>query len=327
MKIHGLKYKLSPEINLAQYARDTQGFSPAELANLLNESGLEAIRRLNDSPDYSHISENITDNDFSNALDRLQYGIKTYTLPSDSWLRNLFSGNEAGKALVASVLRTCSLRIEKVTKVSIVPRTQSLSFTDFSRFCKDNRSILTRGKIIDKLKVMCAARAAEEELFGFSTSFTTTDMEFGLRLARYAVYQLGLSDLGTLFFASNIESKETHLKEMISNIGHDVLTVPSKTNELKPICEVGLKLESVALVLLDRAYNSASKSLKCYLPALRSTAKILNRKTELSGFELSRNIDRHPPIRKRVHNLMNKSAFIKNNNTSFAQANTIHYYS
>eukprot|EP00747_Dinoflagellata_sp_TGD_P149844 gnl/TRDRNA2_/TRDRNA2_177061_c0_seq1.p1 gnl/TRDRNA2_/TRDRNA2_177061_c0~~gnl/TRDRNA2_/TRDRNA2_177061_c0_seq1.p1 ORF type:complete len:570 (+),score=-23.23 gnl/TRDRNA2_/TRDRNA2_177061_c0_seq1:137-1846(+) len=90
MKVHGLKYKLNPVINLAQCARDTPGFSPAELANLLNESGLEIIRRLNDNSDYLHMPENITDNDFSNALDRLQYGIKTYTLPSNSWLRNLF---------------------------------------------------------------------------------------------------------------------------------------------------------------------------------------------------------------------------------------------
>jgi ATP-dependent Zn protease len=274
-------------------------FSPAELANLLNESGLEAIRRLNDNPDHSHISENITDDDFSNALDRLQYGIKTYTLSSDSWLRNLLSGNEAGKALVAMVLRTSSWRVEKVTKISVAPRTQNLSFTDFSRLCEDNRSILTRGKIIDKLKVMCAPRAAEEKLFGFFTSYTTITMESGLRIAYHAAYQLGLSDIGTPFFAHNVESKGTHVEKMISNTSEGAFIAPSNISELKPICEVGLKLESVALILLDRAYKSASAYLKCYHPALRSTAKILNRKIELSGFEMSRNLDRYPPTKRK----------------------------
>lgn len=162
--IHSVKYKLSPEINLAQLARDTPGFSPAELANLMNEAGIETIRRFSDTRHAPSITVGITDDDCYRALDRLRYGLKKYPLCSDSWRRNLYAGNEAGKALVASVLRTCGWRIEKIGKISVALCGRNHSFTDFARSDDLNNQFTTRGKMIDRLKIACAARAAEQEL-------------------------------------------------------------------------------------------------------------------------------------------------------------------
>lgn len=224
LRVHARKHPIGLDVDFTQVARDTPGLSPADLANLMNEASLEVIRRTAGGRAGPENPETVTQADLYRALDRIQYGVRRDPLPSGTWLRNAYAACEAGKAVVATVLRQLNGRTEAVLKVSIAARGRGSSFTDFARFDDEEYLVQTRGKLADRLRVLCAARAAEEVLFDSPTSYSMPNMAAALRVARGMVTSYNLSGLGVTMYAPPGESRtfrNTSITTAVDNVDTD----------------------------------------------------------------------------------------------------------
>jgi ATP-dependent metalloprotease FtsH len=299
LRVHSFKHIISSDVDLKQIARDTPGLSPSDLANLLNEAGLGAIRRTSGS--VKNRFEHITKNDIYVALDRIQYGVRKDSLPRDSWISNLVSGSACGEALVAWMLRAQNGGTEKIVKISVITRGRGNSFIHFARFDEDAYLVQTRGKLLDWIKLLCAAKASEEVLYGISTVNTTASMSTGLHVARQVVYHFGLSDLGATLFndVAKISPgtwRNTSTNKAVANMHYDAYVPLILPGELDPVFETKQKMETTAFLLLNEAYVDAKAILTAYQPALWSLVVILNEKREISGTQLNSVINKHRTI-------------------------------
>jgi len=178
LKIHTRNVPLAPDVNLADLARVTPGFSGADLENLVNEAALVAARRG---------STLVTRLDFENALDKLLLGGKREAL-MDERERRIVAYHEGGHALVATVLPD----VDPLYKVTIVPRGRSLGVTQF-RPDEDRRNV-PRTYLIERLSVALGGRAAEELALGDITTGAENDLKVASQLARRMVSEWGMGE-------------------------------------------------------------------------------------------------------------------------------------
>merc|ERR1739848_620813 len=113
-----------------------------------------------------------------------------------SCLKEFITCSEAGKSSVAIILRSTTEAIEKVMVVSVLSRDRGYSFTDFVRYEDDHYLIQTRAKLLDSLRVLCAARVVEQILLQNSSKISSVDMATSYRKAHQMIYLFGLSDVG-----------------------------------------------------------------------------------------------------------------------------------
>ncbi|MGZ6285006.1 MAG: ATP-dependent zinc metalloprotease FtsH [Ktedonobacterales bacterium] len=178
LKIHTSTVPLAPDVNLADLARVTPGFSGADLANLVNEAALAAARRG---------SVQVSRQDFENALDKLLLGGKREAL-MDERERRIVAYHEGGHALVAAVLPD----VDPLYKVTIVPRGRSLGVTQF--LPEDDRRNLPRSYLVERLAVALGGRTAEELALGESTTGAENDLKGASQLARRMVSEWGMGE-------------------------------------------------------------------------------------------------------------------------------------
>merc|ERR1712187_266331 len=301
LKVYSRKTKLSPTVNLGQIARDTAGFFPAGLSNVFNEASLEAIRRISRGTTKSRIPNNITKEDIYSALDRIEHGVKRDSISKKSWLTDIYSSCEAGKTIVSTLLRDSNNRIEKLIKVSVVTRSQENSFTTFAKFESHNYLYHKRGKLINKIRILCAGRAAEEVLFGSFTTQSLSGIISGLRIARQLVYQFGLSDLGVLSFTRPVSTKPNKTLDIMDETP---ITQGLYLGEREFNNKTRHKMESAALLLLLEGYLDAKNILEAHQEALLSLASSLNKHKEITASEIKNILEKD--YSKNVWN-MNKS--------------------
>jgi cell division protease FtsH len=178
LQIHTRNVPLAPDVNLADLARVTPGFSGADLENLANEAALAAARRG---------SAQVSRQDFENALDKLLLGGKREAL-MDERERRIVAYHEGGHALVAAVLPD----IDPLYKVTIVPRGRSLGVTQFRP--DDDRRNLPRTYLIERLAVALGGRSAEELALGDITTGAENDLKEASQLARRMVSEWGMGE-------------------------------------------------------------------------------------------------------------------------------------
>ena len=173
LQIHARRHKVSPTVDLGQLAKDLPGLSGAELGNVLNEAALEAVRRDGDE---------ILPEDVYGAVDRVLQGIRRPSLPDRFAIKRSMAIHEAGTAIIATMLHNEAQRIEPVERVSIVPRGRDWSRTIYARGNDEDYIIMTKGRILDRIRVILAGRAAEEVCNGVPSTYGTNDIRVRVNL-------------------------------------------------------------------------------------------------------------------------------------------------
>ncbi len=188
LAVHATKIKLAEGVDLSLVARNTPGFSGADLANLLNEGALIAARHNKNFVEMSDIEE---------AREKIAFGRERRRLMDDEDKR-ITAYHEAGHALIQAVVDDGHLPIHKVT---IIPRGQSLGSTMFI----PKKDILNHGFKRLENQICCAmgGRIAEETVIGDITSGASGDIRMATKLARHMVCDWGMSPLGPVAFGEN----------------------------------------------------------------------------------------------------------------------------
>ncbi|MDH3638496.1 MAG: ATP-dependent zinc metalloprotease FtsH [Gammaproteobacteria bacterium] len=180
LKVHAQGIKLSPGIELQQVAELTTGFSGADLASLVNEAALLATRRK---------GEEVTLDDFTKAIERIVAGLEKKNRLLNPHEREVVSFHEMGHALVSMALPGQ----DKVHKVSIVPRgIGSLGYT-IQRPTED-RYLMTRKELENKIAVLLGGRAAEKLVFEHLSTGAADDMAKATNIARDMVTRYGMDE-------------------------------------------------------------------------------------------------------------------------------------
>ena len=178
LKVHAKKIRLAIEVDLEQVAALTPGFTGADLANLVNEAALLATRRG---------ADNVTLEDFNQAIERLIAGLEKKNRLLNPHERRVVAHHEMGHALVAMSLPGT----DPVHKVSIIPRgIGALGYT-IQRPTED-RFLMTREELENKMAVLLGGRAAEEAVFGHLSTGAADDLAKVTDIARSMVMRYGM---------------------------------------------------------------------------------------------------------------------------------------
>lgn len=178
--VHAKKIVLEPDVALEEIAALTPGFSGADLANLVNEAALLATRRQ---------AESVNLDDFTNAIERIVAGLEKRNRLLNEDERAYVAYHEMGHSLVALALPGT----DKVHKVSIIPRgIGSLGYT-IQRPTED-RYLMTRAELTNKIIVLLAGRAAEKLKFDHSSTGAADDLAKATEVARSMVARYGMDE-------------------------------------------------------------------------------------------------------------------------------------
>ena len=181
LKVHSKNKKVSLDLDLESISRKTPGFSGAQLAAVLNESALFAVRE----------NKSFITNDFvDEAIDRVLMGPSKKNRKYIDIERNIVAYHEAGHAVVGLTLEN-AMQVEKIT---IIPRGDAGGYNLFSE--KEERFLNTKNSILAEITGLLAGRAAEDLMFNDITNGATSDLKQATNLARRYIYQYGMSQLG-----------------------------------------------------------------------------------------------------------------------------------
>lgn len=247
LKVHAKKIKLDKSVDLSVVAKNTPGFSGADLENLLNESALIAARYDKKTVNRHNIDE---------AREKIAYGRERKKL-MDAEDKKITAYHEAGHALIQAVIDDGYLPVHKVT---IIPRGQSLGSTMFT----PSKDILNQSKRRALNQICCAmgGRIAEDLFIGDITSGASGDIKMATKIARHMVCDWGMSPLGHVALGDNQE----HVflgKEISRTQNFSEETAKKIDAEIKSIIETEYKrgediiqehkqaLETIAQALLE----------------------------------------------------------------------------
>ncbi|MCE5254547.1 MAG: ATP-dependent zinc metalloprotease FtsH [Actinomycetia bacterium] len=188
LKIHSRGIKLARDFDIERAARITPGFSGADLASAMNEAALLAARRRADA---------VTMKDFEAAMERVIAGLEKKTRVMNEAERRTVAYHESGHALVAALLP----HADPVAKISIIPRARgALGYT--LQMPSEDRYILTKDELTDRIAVMLGGRAAEVNVLGTVSTGASDDIQKATELARRMITEFGMSEkLGSVRYA------------------------------------------------------------------------------------------------------------------------------
>ncbi len=187
LKVHARKVKMDSSVDLAKLARQTSGFSGADLANLVNEGALLAARRRKEAVAQQELEE---------SIERVMVGPERKSRIISKREKEIKAVHESGHAIVALNLPDG----DPVTKISIIPRGFGVGGYTLQMPVED-RSLITRKELRHRITVLLGGRVAEEIYFNEITSGAQDDLEKATQFAQMMVCELGMSQkLGNLTF-------------------------------------------------------------------------------------------------------------------------------
>jgi cell division protease FtsH len=179
LQIHARNVKLGPDVDLRSVAARTPGFAGADLANVVNEAALLAARRNKNA---------VTRSEFDEAIERVVAGLEKKSRRINEREKEIVAFHESGHALVSWMLP----HADRVTKVSIIPRgLGALGYT--LQLPLEDRYLLTRSELRDRMAGLLGGRVAEEEVFGEPSTGASNDLQQATILARMMVRDYGMS--------------------------------------------------------------------------------------------------------------------------------------
>ncbi|HHT01836.1 MAG TPA: ATP-dependent metallopeptidase FtsH/Yme1/Tma family protein [Firmicutes bacterium] len=249
LKVHARNKPLAEDVDLAILARRTPGFTGADLANMVNEAALLAARRRK-----KHLSME----EMEEAIDRVIAGPERKSRLISEKEKRSVAFHEAAHALVAKLLDNT----DPVHKVSIIPRGAALGYV--LQLPIEDKYLITKEEILDRITVALAGRAAEEMIFSEISTGAQDDLEKATKMARKMITEFGMSEkLGPLTFGHKMDSPflgrdiirdRNYSEEIAAAIDREVNTiVMSCYDKAKQILsENNEKLHRIALTLLER---------------------------------------------------------------------------
>ena len=240
-EVHLRPLKLDPELDRSFLARQTPGFSGADIANVCNEAALIAAR---------HNKKFITKEDFLAAIDRIVGGLERKNKIISDEEKRVIAYHEAGHATVSWILENANPLI----KVTIIPRGKALGA---AWYLPEERQITTREQIMDELAATLGGRVSEQLTFGEVSTGALNDLERVTKQAYAMVAYYGMSDaIGTISYYDS--------------------TGQSDMSFTKPYSELtAQQIDAEAKALIAKAYAMAEKVLREHADGLKQLAELL----------------------------------------------------
>ncbi len=233
LDVHAKGKPLDEEVDMERVARQTVGFSGADLANLVNESAILAARRA---------KKLIGSSEFAEAIDRIIAGPARRSRVISDREKEITAYHEAGHALVAHLLPNA----DPVAKVTIVARGQAGGFT--KTVPEEDRSLITRNQLEARLAMAMGGRAAEELIFNQFTTGASNDLEQATNIARQMITRFGMSKkLGPRTFGKR--------EEMVF-LGREISEQRDYSDN------VAEQIDDEVRSLIENAYGTAMRILK-----------------------------------------------------------------
>ena len=181
LKVHAKDVKMRDDVDLKKIARSTPGASGAELANIINEAALCAVRNKRDK---------VTNADLEQAVDIIIAGYQRKSMVISEDEKKNTAYHEIGHALVAA-MQTHSAPVQKIT---IIPRTSGALGYTMQVEEEGNHYLMSKTEMENQIATLCGGRAAEEVEFGSITTGASNDIERATRMARSMITRYGMSD-------------------------------------------------------------------------------------------------------------------------------------
>lgn len=254
LRVHAKKVNLGEDIDFNVIARSTSGASGADLANIINEAALRAVRMGRKA---------ITQNDLEESVEVVIAGYQRKNAVISMKDKLTIAYHEIGHALVAAKQENSA----PVHKITIVPRTSgALGYT--MQVDETEKVLLTKEQALDKITTFMGGRAAEELIFSTITSGAANDIEQATKIARTMVTRYGMSD--------------TFGMMALETVNNPYL---SSDTTLLVSGETASKIDEEVLSIIKTCYNRALEILKENKDKLHELAKYLLEKETLTGEE------------------------------------------
>ena len=265
LELHTKDVKTEPGIDLTTIARATPGASGADLANIINEGALRAVRLGR---------KRATQEDFEESVEVVIAGQQRKSTVLSDHEKQVVAYHEIGHAIVAARQKGSA----PVTKITIVPRTSgALGYS--MQVEEDERFLTTKQEVLDKLAVYCGGRAAEELIFGEMTTGAANDIEQATKLARNMITRFGMSEEFGMMALGTVQN--AYLNQDTS------LTCAPGTAE---------RVDAAVLKLITEAHERAMQILKENKFKLHELAHYLYKKETITGDEFMSLLTRENPL-------------------------------
>ncbi|NLY45020.1 MAG: ATP-dependent zinc metalloprotease FtsH [Tissierella sp.] len=252
LKVHAEKVKVEAEVDFRQIARATAGASGAEIANIINEAALRAVRFNRDR---------ITQEDLEESVEVIIAGYQRKGAVISAKEKRIVSYHEIGHALVAAKQKDS----DPVHKITIIPRTSgALGYT--MQVPEDESVLLSKEELFNKIVTICGGRAAEEVVFGSITTGASNDIEQATKIARAMVTRYGMS-----------ENFDMMALETVTNqyLGGDTSLACSP--------ETSARIDEEVLNLIKSAHNKAIEILEANRSKLTELSNYLLEMETITG--------------------------------------------
>jgi len=266
LRIHSRNVLLSLDVDLRKVAGRTPGFVGADLANLVNEAALLAARKN---------KEVVGAADFDEAVDRVVGGLQKKSRVMNAQEKKIVAFHESGHAIVAESVE----HADPVHKISIIPRgIAALGYTQQQP--TEDRYLMTRSELLDRLAVLLGGRVAEEQVFGEISTGAQNDLQRATDIARSMVTEYGMSDL------MGLATYERAGQPMFLPEGF----TPSKTYSEKKSAQIDDEVSRV----IDEAHQRVRGILSAQRKVLDELADLLSREEVVEGEELRKMLGKAP---------------------------------
>ena len=258
LKIHSRNVLLGPGVDLRKIASLTPGFVGSDLANLVNEAALLAARKN---------KETVGSPEFDEAIDRVIGGLEKKNRVMNAQEKEIVAFHESGHAIVAESVD----HADRVHKISIIPRgIAALGYTQQQP--TEDRYLLTRPELLDRLAVLLGGRVAEELVFGDVSTGAQNDLQRATDIARSMVSEYGMSDrLGLVTY-------ESPRQPMFPPEGYS----PNKTYSETKATQIDEEISAV----MEQAHQRVRNILSERRRVLDDLARLLSEKEIVQGQEL-----------------------------------------
>ena len=246
LKIHTRTIKMAPEADLKVIAQRTPGFVGADLANIVNEAALLAARKNKEAVEMADIEE---------AIDRVVAGLEKKRRLMSKKEKEIVAYHESGHATVASLLPNA----DPVHRISIIPRgISALGYT--LQLPTEDRYLMTKSELLDRLAVLMGGRVAEEIIFGEISTGAHNDLQRATDIATSMVKEYGMSEkLGyvtfekekkPLFLPASFASPKEYSEETARQIDEEVKRIVDVTYQRVKEILLGKKEKLIELAKL-----------------------------------------------------------------------------
>jgi cell division protease FtsH len=266
LKIHSKNVLLAPDVDLREIAGRTPGFVGADLANIINEAALLAARK---------DKETVGSADFDEAIDRVVAGLQKKNRVMNAQEKEIVAFHESGHAIVAESVE----HADPVHKISVIPRgVAALGYTQQQP--TEDRYLMTRSELLDRLAVLLGGRVAEELVFAEISTGAQNDLQRATDIARSMVTEYGMSDrLGLvtyerarqpMFLPESFASGKNYSESKAGQIDEEVAR------------------------FIEEAHQRVRKIISEKRKVLDDLAQLLSRKESVQGDELRKMLGKTP---------------------------------